>query len=211
MRRHLPLVLVGLALGLGSGCGSPSNPNDGGAGGQGGGAGGHGGGAGGSAGGHGGGAAGSSGGGGAGGVAGTGGRGGSVGFGGAGGVSGTICGGFRGAQCSALEWCDYGDSSCGVADQSGVCQPRDATGFDCSSPVCGCNGNAYRSACSAHQAGVDTMATTSCIPGNGGDGVPCGADTDCATGFKCCVTGGAVGSPIACRQIPSGGQCPALP
>ena len=31
------------------------------------------------------------------------------------------------------------------------------------------------------------------------------------TGFKCCVTGGAVGSPIACRQIPAGGQCPALP
>jgi hypothetical protein len=30
------------------------------------------------------------------------------------------------------------------------------------------------------------------------------------TGFKCCVNGGAVGSPIACRQVGSG-QCPALP
>jgi hypothetical protein len=132
------------------------------------------------------------------------------GSGGTAGLSGTVCGGLRGAQCSTAEWCDFG-GNCGVADQSGVCQTRDATGFDCASPVCGCDGKTYSSACSAHQAGEDTMATPSCIPGNGGAGAPCGADTDCASGFKCCATGGAVGLPIACRQIPAGGLCPALP
>jgi hypothetical protein len=244
MRRHVPLVLVGLALGLGGSCGSVSSTNDGGGGGgAGGSAGGHGGGAAGAGGGvtgsgggpagHGGGSAGAGGrgggaagagggaagaGGGAGGQAGNsggggkGGAGGSAagGSGGGGGVSGTVCGGLRGAQCSTLEWCDFG-GNCGVADQSGVCQTRDATGFDCSSPVCGCDGKTYSSACSAHEAGEDTMATKSCIAGNGGAGAPCGADTDCSSGFKCCVTGGAVGSPIACRQVPSGGVCPALP
>ena len=85
------------------------------------------------------------------------------------------------------------------------------TGFDCSTPVCGCNGNAYASACSAHQAGVDTMAADSCFAGNGGAGAPCSADTDCATGFKCCTTSGAVGSSIACKQVAAGAQCPAVP
>jgi hypothetical protein len=234
MRRHIPLVslvLLGLALGLASSCGSVSGTNDGGGGGgTGGGAGGRGGGAAGAggaagqaggAGGH----AGSSGGGGkagGGGQAGSGGGGkggaggsaaggsGVGGSGGAAGLSGTVCGGIQGAQCSTEEWCDFG-GNCGVADQSGVCQAQDATGFDCSSPVCGCDGKTYSSACSAHQAGEDTMATPTCIPGNGGAGAPCAADTDCASGFKCCSTGGAVGLPIACRQVPAGGGCPALP
>jgi hypothetical protein len=197
MRRHVPLVslvLLGLALGLGSSCGSVSSPNDGG-GGAGGSAGGQAGAGGGGKGGAGGGGAGGS---------------GAGGSGGAAGLSGTVCGGLRGAQCSSLEWCDFG-GNCGVADQSGVCQTRDATGFDCATPVCGCNGQTYSSACSAHQAGEDTMATPTCIPGNGGAGAPCGADTDCASGFKCCATGGAVGLPIACRQLPAGEGCPALP
>jgi hypothetical protein len=156
-------------------------------------------------------AGGSSGTGGLGGEVGTGGKAGTGGVGGGGGSAGTVCGGTIGAQCSASDWCDYGNGGCGTGEQSGVCQARDATGFDCSTPVCGCDGHAYRSACSAHQAGVDTMGTTSCISGNGGAGVPCGSDTDCATGFKCCATGGTLGSPIACRQVSSGGVCPALP
>jgi hypothetical protein len=55
------------------------------------------------------------------------------------------------------------------------------------------------------------MSTTSCIPGNGGTGAPCGTDNDCMSGYKCCTTGGTAGAPIACRQVPSGGSCPALP
>jgi hypothetical protein len=53
------------------------------------------------------------------------------------------------------------------------------------------------------------MSTTSCIPGNGGANAPCGADTDCMSGYKCCTTGGRAGSPIACKQVT--GACPALP
>jgi hypothetical protein len=132
--------------------------------------------------------------------------------GGAGGSSGSVCGGLLARTCDANEWCDFGDGSCGSGDRTGVCQPRAIGGGACApSPVCGCDGKTYSNACNAHQAGMDTMKTNACIPGNGGSGAPCGDDGDCATGFKCCMTGGALGSPIACRQVAAGSQCPLLP
>jgi hypothetical protein len=85
------------------------------------------------------------------------------------------------------------------------------TGYDCTTVVCGCDNKSYASECSAHRHGIDTTGSRACITGNGGTGAPCGADTDCQTGFKCCVAGGAIGSPIACTQVAAGGQCPALP
>jgi hypothetical protein len=85
------------------------------------------------------------------------------------------------------------------------------TGADCTAVVCGCDDKSYKSACDAHQWGVDTVSSQSCIPGNGGAGTSCGTDNDCKAGFKCCTTGGAVGSPIACTQVAAGAQCPALP
>jgi len=114
--------------------------------------------------------------------------------------------------CSADQYCRFPDGSCGVADQTGTCQPRQVGGIICApSAVCGCDGKTYANACTAHQAGTDTMATNACISGNGGDGATCAADTDCAAGFKCCTAGGYVGAPIACRQVAAGSQCPALP
>ncbi|HEY6476095.1 MAG TPA: hypothetical protein VI456_05900, partial [Polyangia bacterium] len=144
---------------------------------------------------------------GSGGGAGAGGQAGSTG--GAGG-SDKVCGGIAGATCDSGEFCDFGNGQCGAGDQQGQCAL--AGGALCTQQVvCGCDGNTYSSACSAHQNGLDTMNTTSCIPGNGGTGAPCGQDHDCMSGYKCCVTAGRAGAPIACRQVPAAGSCPALP
>ena len=148
--------------------------------------------------------------GGGGGIGGRSGVGGHAGGGGGTGGSGKVCGGIAGLTCSALEFCHFANGQCGAGDQSGQCEL--SGGALCTQQVfCGCDGHTYPTACAAYANGVDTMSTTSCIPGNGGTGAPCGQDTDCISGYKCCVTGGAVGSPIACRQIPSGGSCPLLP
>ncbi len=131
--------------------------------------------------------------------------------GGAGGA-GKLCGGLAGVRCNdaILEFCNFGDGSCGAGDKQGHCEL--AGGALCQQVVvCGCDGKTYASACQAHANGVDTTNKTSCIAGNGGDGANCGADQDCMSGYKCCVTGGRVGSPIACRQVAAGAACPALP
>ena len=121
-----------------------------------------------------------------------------------------MCGGIVGATCPAGQFCAFANRQCGAGDQQGQCE-LSGGGVCPQQVVCGCDGKTYSNACAAYANGVDTMSTTSCIPGNGGTGAPCGADTDCMTGYKCCVTGGAVGLPIACRQIPTGGSCPLLP
>jgi len=149
--------------------------------------------------------------------AGSGGAGGKVAAGGGGaggghGGSGVVCGGLLGRGCDTDQFCLFRDGSCGAGDQTGTCQPRQVGGVACApGPVCGCDGKSYPNACTAHQAGTDTTATNGCITGSGAAGAPCGADSDCATGLKCCPTGGNVGSPIACRQVTAGSQCPALP
>jgi len=151
-----------------------------------------------------------SGGGGIGGRPGSGGVGGHAGGGGGTGGSGKVCGGIAGLTCASVEFCDFGNGQCGAGDQQGLCE-LSGGGICPQQVVCGCDGHSYSTACAAHANGIDTMSTTSCIAGNGGTGAPCGQDTDCMSGYKCCVTGGAAGSPIACRQIPAGGSCPALP
>jgi hypothetical protein len=155
---------------------------------------------------------------GSGGSAGTGGAtgsGGSAGIGGAtgsGGGTGTICGGIAGRACQTSEWCDFSSGSCGAGDQQGQCRAQETCSVvDCSNVVCGCDGHSYCNACLAHLRGFDTTDSRSCIPGNGGAGIPCAADTDCQTGFKCCRACGAGDCPIACTQVVAGAQCPALP
>ena len=131
---------------------------------------------------------------------------------GSGGGTGAVCGGLLGLTCGVSQWCDFPGGTCGAGDQQGQCSPRETcTPTDCSNVVCGCDGHSYCNACLAHSRGLDTTDTRSCIPGNGGAGIPCAADTDCRTGFKCCRGCGAVDCPIACTQVVTGGQCPALP
>jgi hypothetical protein len=136
----------------------------------------------------------------------------SAGSGGSGGAAGgKPCGGIAGLTCGLGEWCDFANDSCGAGDQQGRCQPRGGYTASCGQPLCGCDGNSYPSPCAAHLRGTDTSATNACIKGNGGDSAACGKDSDCQTGYRCCSTGGAVGSPIACKKLPPGAACPALP
>src|SRR5262249_28289179 len=137
MRAHLvSCFALGLVAVVGYGCGSSKGlpPDGGGAGGGGGRRGADG-------------AAGA--GGGAGGAPAGGGRGGAGGVdGGAGDAGGKPCGGFAGMTCTALEWCDFPMNTCGVADESGTCkQPETPCSFDCTSPVCACDGRSYCNAC----------------------------------------------------------------
>jgi hypothetical protein len=139
----------------------------------------------------------------------TGGAGG-AGTGGAGG-QGAPCGGLLGRSCMGGQWCDYPGDTCGAGDQQGVCRPEEPSIVNCGPPVCGCNGKAYPNACRAHRVNVDTISTRSCIPGNGGQNVPCGVDADCQAGFKCCESGGSLNSSLICKQLPAGVACPAVP
>jgi hypothetical protein len=139
-----------------------------------------------------------------------GGSGGNGGAGGSGG-SGKVCGGIAGLHCDLGEWCDFPGDTCGAGDQLGQCQQPVGGALCAQVVVCGCDGKTYQNACTAHSNGVDTVTSLSCIPGNGGAGAPCGQDTDCMSGYKCCRTAGYVGAPIACQQVASGAACPSLP
>jgi hypothetical protein len=136
--------------------------------------------------------------------------GGTTGTGGSDAGTGAACGGLVGARCADGQWCDFPDDSCGAADQRGECKPIEVSIVNCGDPVCGCNGKAYPNACRAHQLGIDTKGR-SCIPGNGGMGVPCGVDGDCQLGFKCCESGGSINSSLICKQLPATAACPLVP
>ena len=126
-------------------------------------------------------------------------------------ATGMPCGGLAGVQCSVFDWCDFPGDTCGAGDVQGVCRARSTESCFATTAVCSCDGKTYDGECVAHQDGVDTVSTRSCIPGNGGARVPCGVDADCRTGFKCCRIFGRVGSPIACTEVAAGSPCPAYP
>jgi hypothetical protein len=74
------------------------------------------------------------------------------------------CGGFAGLTCETDQWCDYGgvDGQCGAADQLGTCVQRPETCTADFNPVCGCDGQTYSNACTAHASGVDIIANGEC-------------------------------------------------
>ncbi|MDC0676876.1 hypothetical protein [Sorangium atrum] len=73
------------------------------------------------------------------------------------------CGGRSGGICSAEEYCDFPDDSCGTFDTIGRCTPRPGGCPEDCPGVCGCDNQFYCNACAAQQAGVDVSANASCV------------------------------------------------
>lgn len=113
-------------------------------------------------------------------------------------------------DCGEGQFCDFGsDNLCGEGG-SGVCKPRPE---DCApgwSPVCGCNGNTYRSWCSAHEDGVSIAYDGHCPPKLCTDfeANACGKDELCyvanaehSCGFSSDVIGVCWPRPVKCSEI----------
>ncbi len=81
---------------------------------------------------------------------------------------GATCSGIAVNQCGAGLYCNFRDgtalapSSCGHADQTGVCSTVPQECPQNSNPVCGCDGKTYDNACKAHTKGVTVAKLGKC-------------------------------------------------
>ncbi len=129
------------------------------------------------------------------------------------------CGGFAGLPCGAGEFCNLepeaGGLGCEIADTSGVCQPIPEFCTKEYAPVCGCDGQTYGNACTAHAAGVSIARKGECATSDGG--APdagariCGGLTGapCDEGEFCNFEGDPSG--VACGAADGTGVCEAIP
>jgi hypothetical protein len=109
------------------------------------------------------------------------------------------CGGPDKATCSSGTYCKYADGSCGAGAAIGTCTTIPSTCAGATpSPVCGCDGKTYDSACAAQAAGISVSATGACACG-GPENIPC------EEGKFCQLT---VGS---CGQASPSGTCVTIP
>lgn len=96
------------------------------------------------------------------------------------GVVGSECGGLRGEQCEAGQFCSFEiDAACGAADQTGTCEAIPEVCTEEFAPVCGCDGQTHSNTCFASAAGVSVASEGEC------DAPPAGSDCGGLRGLSC--------------------------
>ena len=132
----------------------------------------------------------------------------SGGSGGVGGQPGAVCGGLRGSQCPADQFCNFApDAICGFADATGNCAPVPDGCDTVYDPVCGCDGKTYGNACDANLDGVSVQKDGEC---DAAPGDTCGGllGTECGDGEFCNFAPdarcGAADQTGSCEAIPDG-------
>jgi hypothetical protein len=125
------------------------------------------------------------------------------------GSGGSTCGGLRGAQCAAGQYCNFApDAQCGAADQTGIC-----TGIPqaCTlelNPVCGCDDKTYSNACAAASAGISVASKGACATTDGGAAPSCGgrSTATCPKGQFCNIPESGI-----CGTADASGTCTTPP
>jgi hypothetical protein len=138
---------------------------------------------------------------------------------GAGGMVGAVCGGKTGKTCDKGAFCNV-DGHCGYTDGTGTCEALpEACAEDCPG-VCGCDGEFYCNACTAHAQGVSISESKDCL-GAGGAGQGGSAGSGGSGGSTGAVCGGKTGKTCDkeafcnvdghCGYTDGTGTCEALP
>jgi hypothetical protein len=123
--------------------------------------------------------------------------------------TGNSCGGINKVTCSdKTTYCHFANGVCGAGSATGTCDPLPTSCASAMpSPVCGCDGKTYDSACEAQLAGVSTAASAACACG-GDASAPCKPDKFfCNLALGDCLDANPIGTcqprPTSCSEVMS--------